>query len=982
MARPGDGDRDPPSASARDDRAPRDAAVPPELTFAFGQFRLSPRQRLLLRDDNPVPLGSRAFEVLVALVERAGELLDRDALTARAWSGVTVEESNLRAQITALRRALAEGGSGESYVVTVPGRGYRFVAPVARSTSDPVHAPAAHRSHDLPVRLTRPIGRADVVAMVSGRLQRGRFVTIIGPGGIGKTTVALAVAEKLVAAYKDGARFIDLAPIGDPRLVPSALASALGVAIRSENPYPALTAFLRDKQVLLLLDNCEHVVEAAATLTEELLRGAPRVHILATSREPLRAEDERVQRLAPLETAPVSARLTAAEALTYPAVQLFVERAAASANGFELRDADAPIVAQICSRLDGIALAIELAAGRVDAFGVRGVARRLDDRFQLLTRGKRTALPRHQTLRAAFDWSYELLAETEREVMRRLGVFAGRFTMDAASAIAGDAKTPASDVEESVANLVEKSLVAADVGGAIVYYRLTDTARAYALKRLTDAGEVPALARRHALYLLQLFEQAQADWETRPTAEWLSTYAPEVDDLRAALDWAFSPAGEAGLGVALTVAAVPLWFEMALMEECRTRAERALAILETGTAKDERRRMHLYVAVAWSQMYTTGSVRDTGAAWATASTLAEALDDTDYQLRALWGMWASRVNAGEFAEALALAQRFSGLAERKGDANDRPLGDRLTAAALHFLGDQSRARAHIERMLANYVPPGRRSHAVRFQFDQRVTARITLARVLWLQGLPDQALRCVEVNIDDAVTIKHPLSLCNALAQAACPVALLAGDLGAADRYTTMLLKQTASDDLDIWRAYGGCFEGELRIRRGDPATGLPLLLASVARLRQARFVQYLTTFLGALAEGLAVAGDSEGAAAAIDEAIERSKNGQERWCSPELLRIKGVVALRRGAEDAVGVAEANFLDSIELARRQEALAWELRTTIDLAHVWRDQGRMGAAYQLLWPVYGRFTEGHGTGDVKMAGRLLDELSSGASLTSE
>jgi predicted ATPase/DNA-binding winged helix-turn-helix (wHTH) protein len=976
MAPASKGDRNHPSVSVTEGDGRNDVSACVELTFTFGPFRLSPRQQLLLQGENPVPLGSRAFEILVALVEHAGEVVDKGELIARVWSGFAVEESNLRAQINAVRRALAEGGTGENYIITVPGRGYRFVTAVARSTGDAAQAsPAAsHKGHNLPDRLTRPIGRADIVAMVSSRLQRGRFVTIIGPGGIGKTTVALAVADKLIASYKDGGRFVDLAPLNDPQLVPSALASVLGVAVRSENPYPALTTFLKDKQMLLLFDNCEHVLLAAAALAEELLKGVPGVHVLATSREPLRAEDERVQRLPPLETAPAGAGLTVTEALSYPAVELFVERAAASAGGYELKDEDVPVVAQICRRLDGIALAIELAACRVDAFGVRGVASRLDDRFHLLTRGRRTALPRHQTLRAAFDWSYELLSETERVVMRRLGVFAGRFTMEAASAISGDATIIASEVDEVVADLVEKSLVIADVGGANVYYRLTDTARAYALKRLAEDDETQAVRRRHALYQLDQFERAHAEWETWPTTEWLSAYAPQINDLRSALDWAFSPSGDVDVGVELTVAAVPLWFEMSLMEECRTRAERALATLEESTTKDDRRRMHLYAAVAWSQMYTTTSARDTGVAWTTASEIAEQLDDTDYRLRSLWGMWASRVNRGEFGEALALARRFSSVAEKAADINDRLLGDRLTGATLHFLGKQSSARQHIEQMLARYIAPVRRSHAVRFQFDQRVTARITLARVLWLQGFANQALRCVEINVGDALSINHRLSLCNALAQAACPVALLAGDLVAAERYTKMLLDQTASDELDIWRAYGRCFEGELHVTRGNLAAGLQQLRAGIDELRRARFVQYLTTFLGALAEGLAVAGDARLAKATIDEAIVRSEQSEERWCSPELLRIKGVVVLQRGADDAAVKAEEDFRDSIELARTQEALAWELRTTTSLARLRRDQGRIDQAYELLSSVYSRFNEGHETNDLRVAKSLLDELS--------
>src|SRR5262249_49363319 len=385
-----------------------------------------------------------------------------------------------------LRRVLAEGGAGDSYIATTPGRGYRFVAPVNRSASADARVEAAPEIQKLPSRMTRLIGREDVVAAVVRRLQRYRFVTIVGSGGIGKTAVALAVATELAGSYKDGAHFIDLAPVRDPRLVASALGSVLGVAIRSENPYPALAAFLRRKQMLLVIDNCEHVAEAAAKLAEEALKSSPEVHILATSREPLRAQGETLHRLPPLETAPRFTGLTAAAALSVPAVQLFVERAAASAAGYELTDSEAPVVAQICRKLDGIALAIELAASRVDAFGVAGVAARLNDRFRLLTQGRRTAVPRHQTLRAAFDWSYENLSQAEQVVMCRLGIFAGPFTLEAARDVAGDGEISPAAVEDIVANLVEKSLIVADIGSEATCYRFLDSGRAYALQKLTE----------------------------------------------------------------------------------------------------------------------------------------------------------------------------------------------------------------------------------------------------------------------------------------------------------------------------------------------------------------------------------------------------------------------------------------------------------------------------------------------------------------
>ncbi len=278
-------------------------------------------------------------------------------------------EANLTVHVAALRRALRDGQADNRYIVNIPGRGYRFVAPVTfvdqqRYVTPPLAA--AVRPHNLTAQLTRLIGRAEVVANLAQQLTTQRLLTIVGPGGIGKTAVALDAAARLVGDYEDGVWLIDLAPIADPRLVPTALASALRLEISSDDPVPGLIAAVRDRQMLLVLDNCEHVIEEAAALAAGVLRGSHGVQILATSREPLRVEGERVHRLSPLGSLPASVRLGASEALRFPAVQLFVERAAAAMNEFELSDADAYSVGDSCRRLDGVPLAIELAAGRVD----------------------------------------------------------------------------------------------------------------------------------------------------------------------------------------------------------------------------------------------------------------------------------------------------------------------------------------------------------------------------------------------------------------------------------------------------------------------------------------------------------------------------------------------------------------------------------------------------------------------------------------
>jgi predicted ATPase/DNA-binding winged helix-turn-helix (wHTH) protein len=528
--------------------------------ISFGPYRLLAAQRLLLEGDRPVRLGSRAFDILAALVERAGEVVGKEQLIARAWPQTFVEEANLKIQVSTLRRALGDGQGGNRYIITVPGRGYNFVAPIRREeTLRAASAPPAPSTtpHNLPFAVTRMIGREEVVAGLVTRLSRERLVTVVGAGGIGKTTVALAVAERMMASYKHGVWLVDLAPLGDPRLVQSAVATVLGLEIRSENPLPSLIAALRDRRMLLLLDNCEHVIDAAAGLAAAILSGAPGVNISATSREPFGVPGEREYHLAALGLPKASSRLTAAEAAASPAVQLFVERVTAIVEDFALTDANALAVAEICRRLDGLPLAIEFAAPRVEVLGVEGLASRLDDSLQLLGARRRTTMPRHRTMRAVVDWSYGLLSEDEQSFFNALGIFAGGFTVEAAAAVVPGAAKRRNNAIDRLADLVAKSMVVADVSGAKPRFRLLDTTRAYAIEKLDLSGERERAARRHAEFCRDLFEHAEREAPARPTGEWLADYAPEIDNLRAALGWAFSFGGDAAIGVALTTAAAP-----------------------------------------------------------------------------------------------------------------------------------------------------------------------------------------------------------------------------------------------------------------------------------------------------------------------------------------------------------------------------------------------------------------------------------------
>ena len=822
---------------------------------------------------------------------------------------------------------------------------------------------------NLPAPTSELIGRAGALAEVTELLGAHRLVTLIGAGGIGKTRLGLDVARELLPGYADGAWVAELAPLSDPGLVPVTVAVALGLTLPAgaESPERVASA-LGSKRLLIVLDNCEHVIEAAARMAEALLRANPHAHVMATSREPLRATGEYVYRVLPLAV-PAEGAEDHADLLDAAAVKLFVARAQAMDLHFSLDARRAAITGAVCRRLDGIPLAIELAAARTATLGVEELAAHLDDRFHLLTGGHRTALPRHQTLRATLDWSYELLPAIERTVLHRLAVFAGGFTLEAASAVATAADLDAPDVLDSLANLAEKSLVVVEIAGAVTRYRLLETTRAYALERLTESGELDRVARRHAEYYLELFERAETELETRPTVEWLAAYGRQIDNMRTALDWAFSPTGDASIGVALTAAAVPLWFQQSLLIECRDRAERALASLGPRSGRDARREMQIRAALGVSLMQTGGSAPDTIAAWTTALEIADSVADTEYQLRALWGLWLFRVSRGECRDALALAERFR---DRVASQADRSIGERMVGTSLHYLGDQPNARRLLESMLSGYVAPVRRSHAIRFQYDQPLVARMILARILWLQGFPDQALQMAQENVEHARAVDHALSVCGAL-EVACLVAIWSGDRAVAERSVATLLDHSARHGLVVWHARGRCLDGVQLIRRGDVAAGFEVLRAALDELLEIGFVPNYTGLLGTLAQGLAGVGQVAQGLATIDEALTRSERDEERWGIAELVRIKAELILLAGGPGAAPAAEEHFQRALRWTRQQGILSMELRCATGLARLWHHLGRTEPARELLAPLYGRFTEGFDTADLRAARTLLSSF---------
>ena len=587
----------------------------------FDQFTLDLRRGCVRQGDREIELRPKSFEVLRYLVQNTDRLVPKEEIMAVVWPDVTVTDESLARCISDVRLALRD--RGPRIIRTVPRRGYRLAVPTVESkfrgepdaagtaaAAHPPPSPVPSASHllglpharaepapahpgDLPQLSNALIGRERDVAEIEALLFRRRLVTLVGTAGVGKTSLSLQIGANLRARFRDGVRFVELAPLDRAELAGEAVAAVFGLPVHGERPATdAIATFLQSRQVLLILDNCEHVIAAAAKLAHTLLQTCPGVSLLATSREVLSVAGEHVYPVPLLDVPPRSTGLTAARAMQHSAVHLFVERAAAALGRFSLTDATAPIVAEICRRLDGIPLAIELAAPRLKMLTPEALQARLDDQLHLLASGSRTAVPRQQTLRAAIEWSYALLSEAEQAMLQRLGVFAGSFNLEAVAAIAMGAPVQASDVFDVLSGLVDKSLVVSLRIGGENRYRLLESTRAFALGKLAVGGYA-ALARLLCKHMTIVLERADRTWLTTPTADWLARYEPDLDNLRAALGWSLGPEGDPPLGLKLVGYTHWMWRELSLVQELRRWFELALTLVDDDTPPSVAARVHL-----------------------------------------------------------------------------------------------------------------------------------------------------------------------------------------------------------------------------------------------------------------------------------------------------------------------------------------------------------------------------------------------------
>jgi len=947
-----------------------------EGAYFFDEYRFFPRRQLLLRGQVPVRVGARALDLLQLLLERQGELVSKADLIRFAWPDTFVHESNLKVNIAALRRSLPQDQPNLPYIVTVPGRGYRFAAPVrfetaSASSGAPSQGGGGFDRHPQGPHLL--IGREDDVAELTRRVRERGFVTIVGPAGVGKTSLAVATARELGERYGDGVCFVDLAAINDPQLVCAAIASALGSGAGLVDLLVGIVEALRSRDMLLILDNCEHVLAATALVAEHIHLALPDVGIIATSREPLHSKTENVYRLPPLRCPADDLRLDGRQAMAFPAVELFVTRAQ-EATGFGLSDPDAPVIADICRRLDGIPLAIELAAPRLKSCDAATLLRHLNESFDLLNYGPRTAPLRHQALQATLDWSYRLLSEAEASLLRHLSVFSGLFTTEDVLGITSNIVASPGETAACLENLASKSLVSQTLTDGKAAYRLLDTTKSYAAERLRAEGEHRHACESHAVYLLDLFERAEAEWKWLAREEWMATYRPRANDLRKAIDWAFGPEGDVETGLRLSAAAIPLWDELSSVAECRQRVRTALDIAKRTAHPDLELQMKLATAYARSLSFTARLEPEAEAACRESVRLAELKGDTDYQLRAVWGLAVLQSFAGRHRDVLASLDRFDAISERAKDRSAAASGARFRIMTQFYRGDIVGAHDALMRLARQHDRLAQRTRISRFQVDPYVVIRVSLAFVGWVRGDTLEAVRTAGAAVDGAAATEHLVTQSNALALAFIPIAIWMGDLDAAEQHLNLLDDNLNQRNLASWAPLSHFFRAAIHHQLGK-ADAVEQMRIAVNEILASKFLIRAPIYLGMLAEAALERGRIELARASIAAALTHAEQLDEAWCQPELLRVLGRIEYQHG--DRVRGEQA-LIRAVQAAGEAGALSFQLRAAADLADVWAEAGAASVAIAMLEPICLRFADDGAGSDVARARHTLDRLRSNIS----
>ncbi|RQR27416.1 winged helix-turn-helix domain-containing protein [Burkholderia sp. Bp9142] len=878
----------------------------------IGALSVDFEQRDIRSHGASLRIGARALDILEVLHRANGSVVSKDDIMDAVWPGLIVEENRLQVHVATLRKAL---GASRDLIKTVPGRGYLLIAnpPVAHAVAPrpAAAAPDAEAAHPAPF-----VGRRAEIEQIVDMIDRVPVVTLVGAGGIGKTSLADRVAHALRSGAGERVLFVELARATSRDDVLLAIAAELGLETAGVPAVDRIGEAFAVARSLLVLDNAEHVVDLVADLVESLTARAAPLRVLVTSREPLHISIEAVFRVSPLAVPDGAA--TVDEIARHAAVELFLARMRAATPDCVVDAAGIRLIGDICRRLDGLPLAIELAAARVATLGLEVVASRLDDRLNLLTGGLRSALPRHQTLRATFDWSYVLLDPAARSLFRRMACFVGPFTFDAAREVAMDPGMSAADMTAVLGELVAKSLVTVEFNGAQARYRLTESTRAYALEKLHDEGEFERIAERHARH-----EHAQA--EARAQAARLAS-APE-------------PA--------------PAALEPRVPEADALALEAIDA--DAPGAVDAAAEMRLRAAYASALLHTDGDTPTVAAMWERTLGLAGRVGDDAFDACALAGLWNTMLTHADIHESLRYAMRFERAAERRGDRSQRVLANAMVATSLHYFGEHAQARERLEAATAELAEAGEPPCAVAaLGVDVATLGRTMLARLVWMQGDQEHAMRLGAQAVEAARRSGSALALCIVLGAAAVPIALRYGDHDVTSDYLAALRSAAEANGFDIWLSHAECLAGQFDMQAGHPGAGLARLEPALRRIEASGFRRLLAPLVVAYAEGLTRTGRADEARAKLDATLACCRARGEHLFVPELLRARGRVMLERArtadAERAIACeadGHRHLLMAIQAANGQGAAMWALRGTLDLADHLIERGHIGQASSLV-----------------------------------
>jgi predicted ATPase/DNA-binding winged helix-turn-helix (wHTH) protein len=925
---------------------------------SFGPFRIYPGQRKLLCRGVEVRLGGRAMDVLRVLAKKKGALVHSDELFAAAWSDVFVHESNLKVTVAALRRTLREYSPSHEYIGNVVGRGYWLssdVRPLSSSDDIPRSAP-------LP-ELRTIIGRDEEIAELCETMVHYRLSTIAGAGGMGKTTVAVAAAQIFEDEAGHAVTFVDLARVVSEEFVASTIAAALGISVEGKDVLPAAASLLARRKALLVLDTCEHVQREVARICDVLLEDTANLRILATSRRVLGSQFEHVVWLPPLTVPPEGQDDTVEAVLAYSGPQLLATLASDKA-GYRIAEKDARAIAEICRRLDGAPLAIELASSRLKGRSADLVLGELEDRFRRLRRDGPGGPLRQQTLLLTLEWSYALLTRSEADALRAISIFSGTFVTDSVIYVGAALELVPATVLEAISGLLGKSMLSIDQGAGEPRYRLLDNTRAFARDLLVAHDELDRVSARHAHLQLEILERANSEQAGMPVRDWQMLCAGQVDDLRKAIDWVLYGRRDLLLGMKLVAAGLPLWQTLSLDLEIFRNCTTALAELDGIDCKDPTLELNLAVGLAAVSALLSNDTEKTVATFQRAIDLARVALDANAEFRALGALALYAVLRGTQSEPAGTLEAMGKAAIRTNDPFALWEQQHVYAFWESCSGYFSSGHARLESIFVE-LDAYPEHLLTKSQVNIKLMMRTNFAATAWYAGKIGRTQKLVNETLEMALAVGHGLTLAYCLGTGLIDALLQMGDYQKAEYGIDLLERTIDRHGLGAWVAKAKCYRAafEAFSERSDPERLRLAFDGLGGKAANVEHQAYFAILAGAMLE-----------AEHIDDVLEVSDFvftlGAQRWVRPEFLRIKAGTEQAKGQIDR---AEATLRASLRDTDEIEVPSFKFRAAYDLALLLHERGASMQARELLAPLFSQFSDGFDTRDLRRARELLEQL---------